>query len=306
MNLPIDPSHLRRATAAPRPRDAKRRRRRADRARARAQPRRALSVSLRQLLLLPHRLSRARGGAGGDRGRANRAAFFSAARRTKSARSGTDSLRPRSARAKRSASTKRTRSPGSTSSMPDLLADQPAVLLPPRRRRGWDARVMRWMNEVRAARPRAASRRRRPSATCTCCSTRCAWSRTRRARRSCAGRRNDRRRCAPARDAARRSPGVGEFAIEAELLHEFRRNGAQAPAYTPIVASRRARLRAALRRERRRAGRRRPAPDRRGLRARRLRVRHHAHVSRERPFQRAAARRLRAGARRAERPRSPR
>jgi Xaa-Pro aminopeptidase len=31
-------------------------------------------------------------------------------------------------------------------------------------------------------------------------------------------------------------PGVGEYAIEAELLHEFRRNGAQAPAYTPIVA----------------------------------------------------------------------
>jgi Xaa-Pro aminopeptidase len=32
-------------------------------------------------------------------------------------------------------------------------------------------------------------------------------------------------------------PGVGEYVIEAELLHEFRRNGAQAPAYTPIVAS---------------------------------------------------------------------
>jgi Xaa-Pro aminopeptidase len=32
-------------------------------------------------------------------------------------------------------------------------------------------------------------------------------------------------------------PGVGEFAIEAELLHEFRRHGAQAPAYTSIVAS---------------------------------------------------------------------
>ncbi|MGC2457996.1 MAG: aminopeptidase P N-terminal domain-containing protein [Gallionellaceae bacterium] len=31
-------------------------------------------------------------------------------------------------------------------------------------------------------------------------------------------------------------PGVMEYAIEAELLHEFRRSGAQAPAYTPIVA----------------------------------------------------------------------
>jgi len=33
------------------------------------------------------------------------------------------------------------------------------------------------------------------------------------------------------------SPGVGEYEIEAVLQHEFRRNGAQAPAYTPIVAA---------------------------------------------------------------------
>ncbi len=32
-------------------------------------------------------------------------------------------------------------------------------------------------------------------------------------------------------------PGVFEYEIEAELLHEFRRNGAQFPAYNPIVAS---------------------------------------------------------------------
>ncbi|OGA23170.1 MAG: Xaa-Pro aminopeptidase [Betaproteobacteria bacterium RIFCSPLOWO2_02_FULL_67_26] len=32
-------------------------------------------------------------------------------------------------------------------------------------------------------------------------------------------------------------PGRAEFEIEAELLHEFRRHGAQAPAYSPIVAS---------------------------------------------------------------------
>jgi Xaa-Pro aminopeptidase len=32
------------------------------------------------------------------------------------------------------------------------------------------------------------------------------------------------------------APGRAEFEIEAELLHEFRRGGAQAPAYTPIVA----------------------------------------------------------------------
>jgi Xaa-Pro aminopeptidase len=32
-------------------------------------------------------------------------------------------------------------------------------------------------------------------------------------------------------------PGVFEYEIEAEVLHEFRRHGAQFPAYTPIVAS---------------------------------------------------------------------
>jgi Xaa-Pro aminopeptidase len=32
-------------------------------------------------------------------------------------------------------------------------------------------------------------------------------------------------------------PGRSEYEIEAELVHEFRRHGAQAPAYTPIVAS---------------------------------------------------------------------
>ena len=31
-------------------------------------------------------------------------------------------------------------------------------------------------------------------------------------------------------------PGLREYQIEAELLHEFRRHGADAPAYTPIVA----------------------------------------------------------------------
>jgi Xaa-Pro aminopeptidase len=31
-------------------------------------------------------------------------------------------------------------------------------------------------------------------------------------------------------------PGCAEYELEAELLHEFRRHGAQAPAYTPIVA----------------------------------------------------------------------
>ncbi len=35
----------------------------------------------------------------------------------------------------------------------------------------------------------------------------------------------------------RAAPGRWEYEVEAELLHEFRRHGAQAPAYTPIVAA---------------------------------------------------------------------
>ena len=35
---------------------------------------------------------------------------------------------------------------------------------------------------------------------------------------------------------AKLRPGMREYEVEAELLHEFRRHGAQAPAYTPIVA----------------------------------------------------------------------
>ncbi|KQZ40932.1 Xaa-Pro aminopeptidase [Duganella sp. Root1480D1] len=39
------------------------------------------------------------------------------------------------------------------------------------------------------------------------------------------------------RFAAAHGAGVFEYELEAELLHEFRRHGAQFPAYTPIVAS---------------------------------------------------------------------
>ncbi|KRB81986.1 Xaa-Pro aminopeptidase [Duganella sp. Root198D2] len=39
------------------------------------------------------------------------------------------------------------------------------------------------------------------------------------------------------RFAGTRGAGVFEYELEAELLHEFRRHGAQFPAYTPIVAS---------------------------------------------------------------------
>ena len=84
---------------------------------------------------------------------------------------------------------------------------------------------------------------------------------------------------APARDAGD-APGRAEFEIEAELLHEFRRGGAQAPAYTSIVAGgANACVLHYVQNDARAEGRR-PAADRCRLRARWLRVRHHAHVSR--------------------------
>ena len=63
-----------------------------------------------------------------------------------------------------------------------------------------------------------------------------------------------RRACAISSAAHRRAmraarPGLFEYQIEAELLHEFLHEGAQAVAYGSIVASRAERLRAALSRE---------------------------------------------------------
>ena len=63
-------------------------------------------------------------------------------------------------------------------------------------------------------------------------------------------------------------------------MHEFLRHGAQAVAYSSIVASGPERLRAALPRQQPADARRRPAADRRRLRVPGLRVGHHAHVSR--------------------------
>src|SRR6266850_324758 len=84
---------------------------------------------------------------------------------------------------------------------PKLLEDQPALYYPVGAEADWDARVMRWLNVVRA-----------------------------RARAGIAAAAHRR-----AMQSAR--PGRMEYEIEAELLHEFRRNGAQFPAYSPIVAT---------------------------------------------------------------------
>ncbi|HYH40602.1 MAG TPA: Xaa-Pro aminopeptidase [Burkholderiales bacterium] len=119
--------------------------------------------------------------------------------------------------------------------MADLLSDQPAMHVHLGSDAAWDARVVGWLNSVRA-RTRAGvvapptisdvhvlldeMRLFKDDAEVAIM--------RRAAEISCAAHRR-------AMHTAR--PGVGEFTVEAELLHEFRRNGSQAPAYTSIVAS---------------------------------------------------------------------
>jgi Xaa-Pro aminopeptidase len=118
--------------------------------------------------------------------------------------------------------------------MPELMADQPFVHYHLGDDAAWDARVIGWMNQVRArARSGVAAPRelrdvhalldemrliKRPEEIET----------MRRAGEISAA----------AHERAMRAARAGrfEYEIEAEILHEFRRHGAQAPAYSPIVA----------------------------------------------------------------------
>ena len=119
--------------------------------------------------------------------------------------------------------------------MPQLISNQPSLYCHLGSDGTWDARVMHWVNDVRA-RARAGV-----SAPQTINDVHVPLDEMRLIK-------DDaeigvmRRAAAISTGAHRRAmrlaqPGVAEFAIEAELMHEFRRNGAQAPAYTPIVAS---------------------------------------------------------------------
>jgi Xaa-Pro aminopeptidase len=118
--------------------------------------------------------------------------------------------------------------------MPGLLADQPAVYCHLGLDGDWDTRVLSWLNAVRAQVRSGVSapgelrdvhllldemRLIKDEAEIA--------TMHRAARISTAAHRRAMR-------ATR--PGCTEHEIEAELVHEFRRSGAQAPAYTPIVA----------------------------------------------------------------------
>ena len=118
--------------------------------------------------------------------------------------------------------------------LPLLMANQPALYYAPGMDPHWDERIMRWLNQVRA------QSRAGVSAPQSIYDVRAALDEMRLVKdehelalmRRAAG------ISAKAHMRAMRAtrPGRMEYEIEAELLYEFRRHGAQFPAYWPIVA----------------------------------------------------------------------
>lgn len=118
--------------------------------------------------------------------------------------------------------------------MPGILANQPALHYSPGADAGWDAHVMAWLNQVRA------QARTGVSAPGEIRDLRAALDEMRLIKddSELAVMRRAAAISAAAHERAMRAtrPGRSEFEIEAELLYEFRRCGAQFPAYWPIVA----------------------------------------------------------------------
>jgi len=118
--------------------------------------------------------------------------------------------------------------------MPELIADQPALHMPLGADPAWDTRVLGWISRVRdqvrsgVAAPGAVSDVRAVLDEMRLIKDEAEIVLMRGTAEIAAG--AHRRAMRAAR------PGVKEYEIEAELLHEFRRRGAQAPAYSPIVA----------------------------------------------------------------------
>jgi len=118
--------------------------------------------------------------------------------------------------------------------MPRLIADQRALFYSPGADPGWDARVMNWLNQVRAL------SRTGITAPNEIRDVRAILDEMRlfKDEIELATMRRAAAISAVAHQCAMRAtrPGRNEFEIEAELLYEFRRAGSQFPAYWPIVA----------------------------------------------------------------------
>ena len=115
-----------------------------------------------------------------------------------------------------------------------LLENQPTLFYPVGADAGWDARAMAWLNAVRAkARAGIAAPDRVQDVRSLVDEMRLVKD----AQELAVMRRAARITAAAHRRAMQQArPGRNEYEIEAELLYEFRRNGAQFPAYWPIVA----------------------------------------------------------------------
>jgi Xaa-Pro aminopeptidase len=116
----------------------------------------------------------------------------------------------------------------------ELLENQPALHYPVGADPEWDARAMRWLNAVRAkGRAGIMAPERVQDVRALIDDMRLVKD----AQELAVMRRAARIASAAHRRAMQATrPGRREYEIEAELLHEFRRNGAQFPAYSPIVA----------------------------------------------------------------------
>jgi Xaa-Pro aminopeptidase len=119
--------------------------------------------------------------------------------------------------------------------VPKLLADQPAIFCDVGENGEWDSRLIQWLNAVRAqvrtgvSAPGEIRDVRKLLDDMRLIKDNEELDVMRRAARISAG--------AHRRAMQSTRAGLHEYDVEAELLHEFRRHGAQAPAYTPIVAS---------------------------------------------------------------------
>ena len=118
--------------------------------------------------------------------------------------------------------------------LPKLIANQPALWYAPGMDHAWDARILGWLNLVRAqaragvTAPAEIRDIRAPLDEMRLVKDAHEVGVMRRAASISAG--------AHVRAMRAARPGAMEYEIEAELLYEFRRHGAQFPAYWPIVA----------------------------------------------------------------------
>jgi Xaa-Pro aminopeptidase len=118
--------------------------------------------------------------------------------------------------------------------LPKLLADQPAIFCDVGEHSDWDVRLIQWLNTVRA---QVRTGITAPSEIRDVRKLLDEMRLTKDAHELDTMRRAARISANAHRRAMRHTrPGLYEYQIEAELLHEFRSHGAQAPAYTPIVA----------------------------------------------------------------------